>query len=159
MARVGASALAAVLIATACTPRPTPGDRTSVPTIVVPTEVPNGRVEILLRPSYTLSATTRVDVAVVVARGAITGPVEARVMASGINEGSAPAEVLVRRLAVTPVTISAGQRATASVVWDGHDEKGVRVPADAYVLVFEFESIDRDATRRVTAAATLQMND
>jgi hypothetical protein len=135
-------------------------DRTPTPAvIIVPTELPNGRVEIALRPSYVLGAETRVDVTIVATRGTITGPLEARVMASGINEGSAPAEVLVRRLDATAATVTAGQRATATVIWDGRDEFGVRVPADAYVLLLEFESNDGGTTRKVRATATLQMND
>lgn len=125
----------------------------------MPTELPNGRVEIALRPRYVIEADTRVDVTIVAARGTIAGPLEARVMASGINEGGAPAEVLVRRLGVTSVTVAAGRRATATVSWDGRDELGVRVPADAYVLLLEFESSDGGTTRKVRAAATLQMND
>ena len=135
-------------------------DRTPTPDIViVPTELPNGRVEVALRPRYVLGAGTRVDVTIVVTRGTITGPLDARVMASGINEGGAPAEVLVRHLDTTPATITAGRRATSTVTWNGEDEFGTRVPADAYVLLLEFESKDGDATRVVRAAATLQMND
>lgn len=126
---------------------------------MLPTELPNGRVEIALRPRYVLGAGTRVDVTIVVTRGTITGPLDARIMASGINEGGAPAEVLVRHLDTAPVTITAGRRATATVTWNGEDEFGTRVPADAYVLLLEFESKDGDATRTVRAAATLQMND
>jgi hypothetical protein len=127
--------------------------------VVVPTELPNGRVEIALRPSYVLGAGTRVDVTIIVTRGTITGPLDARVMASGINEGGAPAEVLVRRLDATAATITGGRRATATVTWNGEDEFGMRVPADAYVLLLEFESSDGGSTRTVRAAATLQMND
>jgi hypothetical protein len=154
------SALVIAFLCVACGSRPVTVDRTPTPDIiVVPTELPNGRVDFLLRPSYVLGTRSAIDFAVVVTRGAITGPMEARVMASGINEGGAPAEVLVRRLAVSPATTNAGQRTTATVTWDGNDEKGVRVPADAYVLVLEFDSIDGGTTRRVNAAATLQMND
>ncbi|MGH2491678.1 MAG: hypothetical protein ACRDF9_09220 [Candidatus Limnocylindria bacterium] len=135
-------------------------DRTPTPAVIImPTELPNGRVEIALRPSYVLGAETRVDVTIVATRGTITGPLDARVMASGINEGSAPAEVLVRRLDATAATVTAGQRATATVIWDGRDEFGVRVPADTYVLLLEFESNDGGTTRKVRATATLQMND
>ena len=35
----------------------------------------------------------------------------------------------------------------------------MRVPADAYVLLLEFESKDGDSTRTVRATATLEMND
>ena len=127
--------------------------------IVVPTELSNGRIEIALQPSYILGAPTRIDVAIVATRGTITGPTEARVMASGINEGGSPAEVLVRRLDAKTVTAAAGRRVTVSVIWDGEDDFGVRVPADAYVLLLEFESNDGGSTRTVRATATLQMND
>lgn len=155
-----AVAVVAFVVLTACVPRPVSIERTPTPeVIVVPTELPNGRVEIALRPRYVLEADTRIDVTIVATRGTISGPLDARVMASGINEGSAPAEVLVRRLVVTPVTVAGGRRTTATVSWDGRDEFGVRVRADAYVLLLEFESNDGGSTRTVRAAATLQMND
>ena len=80
-------------------------------------------------------------------------------MASGINEGGAPAEVLVRRLDAKAETVKAGGRATATLTWNGEDAFGVRVPADAYVLLVEVESDDGTGTHTVRAAATLQMND
>jgi len=155
-----ASALAVVLVIVACGSQPVVVDRTATPAIiVVPTELPNGRVEIALRPSYVLGAETQVDVTIVATRGTITGPTEARVMASGINEGGLPAEVLVRRLDAKAETVRAGGRATATLKWNGEDEFGVRVPADAYVLLVEFEADDGTSTHTVRAAATLQMND
>ena len=155
------SALAIALVFAACVPQgPLTTVRTATPTvIVVPTELPNGRIEIALRPTYVLGAATRVDVTIIATRGSITGPTEARVMASGINEGGSPAEVLVRRLDAQAATITAGKRATATLTWNGEDELGVRVPADAYVLLLEFESNDGDSTRTIRATATLQMND
>jgi hypothetical protein len=155
-----ASALAVAVILVACAQRPVAIDRTATPGIVVvPTELPNGRVEIAVRPHYVLGAGTRVDVTIVATRGSITGPTGARVMASGINEGTAPSEVLVRRLDATAATATAGGRATATLTWNGEDEFGVRVPADAYVLLLDFESNDGGSTRTVRATATLQMND
>jgi hypothetical protein len=155
-----ASLVAVALLVLACAPRPAVLQRTATPTVIVlPTELPNGRVEISLQPSYVLGAATRVDVTIIAQRGTITGPNDVRVMASGINEGSAPAEVLVRRLAAASTIVTAGRRSTTSVTWDGEDEFGARVPADAYVLLLEFESIDGESTRTVRATATLQMND
>lgn len=149
-----------MLAIAACAPRPVAIQRTATPgVIVVPTELSNGRIEIALQPSYVLGAPARVDVTIVATRGTITGPLEARVMASGINEGGLPAEVLVRRLDATAATITAGRRATATVTWDGKDEFGVRVPPDAYVLLLEFESNDGGSARTIRATATLQMND
>jgi len=154
------SALAVVLLFAACAPRPVATPRTATPgVIVLPTVLPNGRVEIAIQPRYVLGAQTRVEVTIVATRGTITGPLEARVMASGINEGNLPAEVLVRRLDATAATVTAGRRATTAVIWDGDDQFGVRVPADAYVLLLEFESNDGGNTRTIRASATLQMND
>jgi hypothetical protein len=158
--RRSVAALAVAFVLAACTPRPVVVARTATPAvIVVPTELANGRIEIALRPTYVLSSLTRVDVAILATRGSITGPLEARVMASGINEGGSPAEVLVRRLDRNAVTASAGGRATTFVTWDGADQFGTRVPADAYVLLLEFEANDGGSTRTVRATATLQMND
>jgi len=155
-----ASVLAIVLVIAACGSRPVVVDRTATPGIVVvPTELPNGRVEIAIRPSYVLGADTQVNVTIVATRGTITGPTDARVMASGINEGGLPAEVLVRRLDAKAETVRAGGRATATLTWNGEDELGVRVPADAYVLLVEFEADDGAGTHTIRAAATLQMND
>jgi hypothetical protein len=155
------SALAVALVfATACAAPPVTIQRTATPgIIVVPTELPNGRVEIALRPTYVLGAPISVDVTIIATRGTVTGPTEARVMASGINEGGAPAEVLVRRLDASGTTIAAGRRATQTVTWDGDDEFGMRVPADAYVLLLEFESNDGANTRTIRTTATLQTND
>jgi hypothetical protein len=155
-----ASALAVAVILAACGSRPVIVDRTATPgIIVVPTELPNGRVEIAIRPSYVLGAGTQVSVTIVATQGTITGPNDARVMASGINEGGLPAEVLVRRLDAKAETVRAGGRATATLTWNGEDEFGVRVPADAYVLLLDFEADDGTSTHTIRAAATLQMND
>lgn len=155
-----ASAIAVALVVAACAPRPVTIERTATPSVIVlPTELPNGRVEIAVQPRYVLGEPTRIELVIVATRGTITGPTGARVMASGINEGGAPAEVLVRRLDASPTTVSGGRRATTSVVWDGDDAFGVRVPADAYVLLLEFESNDGGSTHTVRATATLQMND
>ncbi len=155
-----ASALAIALVFAACVPRPVTVQRTATPSVVVvPTELPNGRVEIAIQPTYLLGEPTRIDVSIVATRGTITGPTEARVTASGTSEPGSPAEELVRRLDTNAATVTAGRRATTSLTWDGDDEFGVRVAADAYVLLLEFESNDGATTRTVRATATLQMND
>lgn len=149
------SSLAVALVVAACAPQPGTIQRTATPAIVVvPTVLPNGRVEIAVRPNYSLDQPARIDVTLVATRGTITGPTEARVMASGIS-----AEVLVRRLDATAATAAADRRATTFVTWHGQDQFGMRVPADAYVLLLEFESKDGANTRTVRATATLHMND
>ena len=112
--------------------------------------------------SYPIGTPLTIPVTVVVTRGTITGPVTARIMASGINEGGLPAEVLVRELAVAPLTITSG-RASTVVAWDTRDLKGALVPADAYSLVLEFRSGDGGTTgtsgtsRTTRAGATLEL--
>ena len=154
------SSVAVALACAACAPTPPTIQRTATPTvIVVPTVLPNGRVEIAIQPRYGLGQPARIDVAIIATRGSITGPMQARVIASGINEGGAPSEVLVRRLDATAATATADRRAATSVTWNGEDQSGVRVPADAYVLLLEFESKDGENTRTIRATATLHMND
>jgi hypothetical protein len=154
------SSIAVALVFAACAPQSGTIQRTATPAIiVVPTLLPNGRVEVAILPRYVLGELARIDVAIIATRGTITGPLEARVMASGINEGGAPAEVLVRRLDATAVTATADRRATTFVTWNGEDQFGVRVPADGYVLLLEFESKDGENIRTIRATATLHMND
>src|SRR5688500_14976708 len=114
------SSLALAFAFAACAPAPVTIQRTGTPAIiVVPTVLPNGRVEIAMQPRYVLGQRTRIDVAIVATRGSITGPREARVMASGIS-----AEVLVRRLDATAATATADRRATTFVTWNGQDQFG-----------------------------------
>lgn len=145
--------LAAVLACSASTP---PAPRRA-PTFIAPTELPNGRVEITIAPSYPLGTTITIPVTLVANRGTVTGPLTARIMASGINEGGAPAEVLVRELTVTRFTVRAGGRQTESLTWDTRDAKGMVVPADAYSLVLEVRSDDAGTSRTFTAGATLEL--
>jgi hypothetical protein len=154
--KLPAKAALAVAIALGCTAAPAP-PRTAATTFVVPTELPNGRVEITIAPAYPLGSTVTIPVAIVATRGSITGPVRARVMASGINEGGAPAEVLVRELATVPVTVTAGNRRSVTLVWDTRDADGVIVPADAYSIVVEVRSDDGGASRTLSPGATLEL--
>jgi len=80
--------------------------------------------------------------------------VTARVMASGIG---VPAEVLVRDLAVTPLTVGANGRKSTTITWDTRDAKGVIVPVDAYSLVLEVRSEDGGTAQTLTATATLEL--
>ncbi len=158
--RALATVLAALLltgIATGCSPTPpaTAPTRTAPAAFVIPTNLPNGRVELTVAPGYPIGATLTIPIAIVATRGTIVGPLTARIMASGINEKGAPAEVLVRELTVAPATATAGRAAT-SVSWDTRDQKGVLVPVDAYSLVLEFRSAD-GAETTATAGATLEL--
>ncbi|HEV2250774.1 MAG TPA: hypothetical protein VGT60_09730 [Candidatus Limnocylindria bacterium] len=151
-----ALALAVVVALGACATVSPAAPRTPT-AFVIPTELPNGRVEITVSPAYALGAAATIPLAIVVARGTVTGPLSARVMASGINEAGSPAEVLVRELAVAPATVTAGTRRSTTVTWDTRDAKGAVVPADAYSLVIEVRVDDAGASRIMTAGATLEL--
>jgi hypothetical protein len=151
--------VAALVLAIACGgPSPTARPAGTGGHFIIPTQLANGRVEVTIEPHYTLGTTTTFPIAVSATRGAITGPVAARILASGINEGGSPAEALVRTLEAAPVTAAGGQRRTTSVTWDGRDEKGRLVPADAYSLVLDFRVEDGGAVTNGRAGVTVQMN-
>jgi hypothetical protein len=145
----------AAALAAACA-SPPPAARAAPSGFVIPTDLPNGRIEITVATAYPRGAVATIPVAIVVTRGTITGPLVARVLASGINEGGKPAELLVRELAVTPQTVAAGRRMT-TLTWDTRDTNGTVVPADAYALVVEVRSEDAGTTRALTATATLEL--
>ena len=155
--RTLAVALATLLAAGSCATAPTPiAARPTTLTFTIPNELPNGRADLTIARSYPIGAALTIPITVVVTRGTITGPVTARIMASGINEGGAPAEVLVRELAVAPVTVTTG-RGSTSVAWDTKDRNGMLVPADAYSLVLEFRSEDGGTLKITRAGATLEL--
>ncbi len=147
--------LAAALLA--CCASPAPAIARPPTVLVIPTDLPNGRVEITISPSYALGAVATIPVTISVTRGSVTGPLTARIMASGINESGAPAEVLVRELIVKPATVGANARGSTSLTWDTRDAKGSLVPADAYTLVLEVRSDDGGTSRTLTASATLDV--
>lgn len=91
---------------------------------VVPTTLPNGRVEISIVYAYTLGQTSKIPILIRTTRGTITGPVAARVVATGMGERGVPSEVLVRTLPIESAVVVAGQSRTTTVSWDGRDEKG-----------------------------------
>jgi hypothetical protein len=140
-----------------CAPTAAPAPTRRAPAaFVIPTDLPNGRAELTIAPSYPIGTPLAIPITVVVTRGTITGPITARVLASGINEGGSPAEVLVRELAVAPVTVSSG-RGSTTVSWDTKDRNGALVPADAYSLVLEFRSDDGGTSLTTKAGATLEL--
>ena len=151
-----AAALALAALLTGCTATVPEATVRPPAGFVVPTELPNGRVEITISPLYRIGTMISVPVAIVATRGTITGPLSARVLASGINEAGAPAEALVRDLAVTPITVSGGRR-SVTLTWDTRDTKGLLVPADAYALVLLLRVEDGGTATERTAAVTLEL--
>lgn len=151
-----ALAIAVALTAACASPPSEPKPRGAPTAFVIPTELPNGRVEITVAAGYPIGSTASIPVTVIAARGTVTGPVHARILASGINEGGKPAEVLVRELSVPVQTAGVGRR-TFTLTWDGRDAKGTIVPGDAYVIALEFRTDDAGTTSTVTATATLEL--
>jgi hypothetical protein len=145
---------AALVVGCASAPAPTARPPSA---FVIPTDLPNGRVEITIAPLYSLGTTAMIPVAIVAIRGSITGPVTARVLASGVNDPGVPAEVAVRDLTVAPRSVTANTRRSTTLTWDTRDTKGAIVPADAYSLVLEFRSDDLGTSRTVTASVTLEL--
>ena len=145
------------LVLASCGPQLPPRIATTAPTsIVIPTVLPNGRIEVVVRTMYTVGTSATIPLRIVATRGSITGPVAARILASGIGGGTQPSEVLVSTLAVAPVSATAGQTLSTTVAWDGRDAKGALVPLDDYSLVMDFAIKDGTVTTTATAGATLQ---
>jgi hypothetical protein len=160
LSQAAALAAAALLATTVCSgsSRTPISPSITAAVFVVSTTVSNGRVELALMPAYKLGSTATIPVTIIATRGSITGPIVAKVLASGVNEGGAPAELVVRTLAPRIVTARPGATQTIDVSWDGNDEKGALVPADAYSLRLDFRIDDGAAPHDATATATLQMN-
>jgi flagellar hook assembly protein FlgD len=152
-----ALALGLALLLACASPPPPQGGRPTTGVFVIPNELPNGRVEITVAATYAIGRTATIPVSIVTTRGMLTGPLTARIMASGINEAHKPAEVLVRELVAVPIAVGANARGSTTLTWDTRDAKGDVVPADAYSLVLEVRSDDGGASRVLTAGATLEL--
>ena len=154
--------LVLVLLVASCGPQLRPASRTIAPgqpaSFVIPTVLPNGRVEVTIRTGYVIGTTATIPVVVSAIRGVVTGPVSARIVASGIGERGRPSELLVTTLGVRSVSAKAGQTMSTSVAWDGRDYKNELVTADAYSLLMDFRLEDGTVTTTATAGATLQWN-
>ena len=138
--------LIAMTLVLACTG--TPAATAPVPTgdLVLPTAVPNGRVEVIVKRSYPVGSVVRMTVRLVPATGTLRGPIDPFIQASGFH-GTAT----VKHLAVEPISVFAGS-ATVDVAWDLRDDAGKAVGSDDYSLVF---SVIDDAGRSTNVGATL----
>jgi hypothetical protein len=117
--------------------------------LVIPTTVPNGTVEVIVKRGYTVGETVSVTVRLRPTSGTLRGPLDPFIQASGFS-GTAT----VRRLAVDPVSANAGTAQMAVVVWDMRDDAGTVVGGDDYSLVF---NVTDDSGRTTTVGATLQV--
>ena len=140
-------ALAAMLIV-ACTAPPRPPPAASAADLILPTTVPNGRVEVVVKSTYAVGDTIRATIRLEPSTGTLRGPLEPFIQASGFH-GTAT----VRHLDISPTSVNAG-RADVAVVWDMRDDAGAAVGSDDYSLVFDV--ID-DAGRTTRVGVTLQV--
>jgi hypothetical protein len=142
------AALLALVLLSSCasaTPTRTPPPITD---LVIPTTVPNGKVEVIVKSTYAAGESVRATIRLRPATGTLRGPLDPYVQASGFH-GTAT----VRHLAIDPISVTAGA-ADVAVAWDMRDDGGVAVGADDYSLVFD---VVDDSGRTTTVGATLQV--
>ena len=114
--------------------------------LTVPTNVPNGRVEVVIQRTYPIGQPVRVPLRLLPASGTLRGPLSPFIEASGFAHTA-----VVKRLGATPILASAGSVGRTELVWDTQDEDGTPVIEDDYTLVFEVED---DQGRRTSVGAT-----
>jgi len=124
--------------------------RTAAPVgeLVLPTTVPNGKVEIIVKSTYTVGETIRATIRLIPTKGSLRGPLDAYIQASGFH-GTAT----VKHLSVDPISVSAGA-GEAVVLWDMRDDSGKAVGSDDYSLVF---NVVDDSGQATSVGATLQV--
>ncbi|MGH2471954.1 MAG: hypothetical protein ACRDG6_06075 [Candidatus Limnocylindria bacterium] len=143
------AALLAVLVLVSCGSPPPLITPSPVGDLVIPTTVPNGTVEVIVKRGYTVGETVRATVRLRPTSGRLRGPLDPFIQASGFH-GTAT----VRHLAVDPVNTNAGAAEMVVVVWDMRDDAGTVVGGDDYSLVF---NVIDDSGRTTTVGATLQV--
>ena len=142
------AALLALLLSVSCGTAPPARTSAPVTDLVVPTTVPNGRVDVIVKPTYAVGESVRATIRLSPTTGTLRGPLDPFVQASGFH-GTAT----VRHLIIDPISVSAGS-ADVVVLWDMRDDAGTAVGSDDYSLVF---NVIDDAGRRTTVGATLQV--
>jgi hypothetical protein len=142
--------IVAALVFASCSSAQPLATRTPTTTndLVLPTTVPNGKVEVVVKRGYTVGETIHAMVRLIPATGTLRGPLDPIIQASGFN-----ATVTVRHLVVAPVTVNA-RSPDVVVVWDMRDDSGQPVGGDDYSLVF---NVIDDAGRTTTVGTTLQV--
>ena len=116
--------------------------------LVIPTTVPNGKVDVVVKPTYTAGETIRATIRLSPTTGSLRGPLDPFIQASGFH-GTAT----VRHLAVDPISVGVGS-GDVVVLWDMRDDAGTAVGGDDYSLVF---NVIDNAGRTTTVGATLQV--
>jgi hypothetical protein len=138
----------ALLVLTSCGSAPPARTSAPVTDLVIPTTVPNGKVEVVVKSTYTVGETIHATIRLRPATGSLRGPLDPFIQASGFH-GTAT----VRHLALDPISVTA-TGADVPVLWDMRDDSGTTVGGDDYSLVF---NVIDDAGRVTTVGATLQV--
>ena len=116
--------------------------------LVVPTTVPNGKVEVIVKSTYSVGEAISATIRLIPTKGSLRGPLDAYIQASGFH-GTAT----VKHLSVDPISVSAGA-GEAVVLWDMRDDSGKAVGSDDYSLVF---NVVDDSGQTTSVGATLQV--
>jgi len=143
-----AALLLGLFVLASCGSAPPVRTQAPVNDLVIPTTVPNGKVFVVVKPTYTVGEVIRATVQLSPTTGTLRGPLDPFIQASGFH-GTAT----VKHLAVDPISVSAGS-AEVVVLWDLHDDAGTAVGSDDYSLVF---NVVDDAGRTTTVGTTLQV--
>jgi hypothetical protein len=142
------AAILGLLVLASCGSAPPVRTSPQVSDLVIPTTVPNGKVDVVLKPTYTVGQTIRATIRLSPTTGTLRGPLDPFIQASGFH-GTAT----VKHLSVDPISVSAGS-AEVVVLWDMRDDAGAAVGSDDYSLVF---NVVDDAGRTTTVGVTLSV--
>jgi hypothetical protein len=140
--------LLGLVLFVSCASVPPATTRVPVGDLVIPTTVPNGKVDVIVKSTYTAGETIRATIRLSPTTGMLRGPLDPFIQASGFH-GTAT----VRHLRVEPISVTSGT-ADVAVQWDMRDDAGKAVGSDDYSLVFDV--ID-DVGRTTTVGTTLQV--
>jgi hypothetical protein len=142
------AAILGLLVLASCGPAAPARTPAPVNDLVIPTTVPNGKVFVVVKPSYTAGEVIRATIQLSPTTGSLRGPLDPFIQASGFH-GTAT----VKHLSVDPISVTAGS-AEVVVLWDMRDDAGAAVGSDDYSLVF---NVVDDAGRTTTVGTTLQV--
>lgn len=142
------AAILGLLVLASCSSAPPARTSPPVNDLVIPYTVPNGKVDVVLKPTYTVGETIRATIRLSPTTGTLRGPLDPFIQASGFH-GTAT----VKHLSVDPISVRAGS-AEVVVLWDMRDDAGAAVGSDDYSLVF---NVIDDAGRTTTVGATLSV--
>ena len=137
-----------LLVLASCSSVSPPRTPAAASDLVIPTVVPNGKVYVVVKPTYTTGEVIRATVQLSPTTGTLRGPLDPFIQASGFH-GTAT----VKHLSVDPINVTAGS-AEVVVLWDMRDDAGASVGGDDYSLVFD---VVDDAGRITRVGTTLQI--